>query len=378
MQMGGQQGGNSAAANARYILQTYGIDVNQPGGAEAAIQAVQQHQQSTMAPNWIDTTLKYAPWLMLGGAGLQAGLAAGAGAAGAEGGIGTLGSIPAGAGASSALPTLGAASLSPELAAAGGGGGLLGGGSLAASLPGAAMGSSELAALGAMPEAMGAYSMPAMGGAAGGAEGGIGTLGWGGGGGIGTTASSLPSAALGTGELASTGLMPNVMAASAYSLPEIGGAAALGTAAASQLSNYGNEGANYPTESTTQGPGGSPINASQVASALPWKDILQAGTIAAGALAGSQPGGGGTATTQSRTDPRIDPYIYGDDGLLAQAKQWYQANNGPNANQQAGWNAQLGLLNDPAAITRRQQMSQSSMGLLSTPVAGNGFGMPRR
>ena len=105
---------------------------------------------------------------------------------------------------------------------------------------------------------------------------------------------------------------------------------------------------------------------------------LQAATIAAGAIAGSHQTPGTTTTTQSKTDPRFDPYLYGQGGLLESAKSWFDANKtGINPTMQSGWDRQLGLLRDPNTAAQIAQMQQSSAGLLGTPVRGNGYGMKR-
>lgn len=93
----------------------------------------------------------------------------------------------------------------------------------------------------------------------------------------------------------------------------------------------------------------------------------------AGAVAGSKPSGGGSQTTQSKTDPRLDPYLYGDQGILKQAQKWFQANQQPNQAMQQGWQMQMGLLGDPAIQQQMGQLRSSAMGLLGGPIAGNGF-----
>lgn len=94
---------------------------------------------------------------------------------------------------------------------------------------------------------------------------------------------------------------------------------------------------------------------------------------AAGAIGGFKPSDGETITSQSKTDPRIDPYIYGDGGILKELQGWYQANKGPNENQQAGWQKSLGLLNDPALSNELGTMRSNAFGMLGNPVAGNPF-----
>lgn len=94
----------------------------------------------------------------------------------------------------------------------------------------------------------------------------------------------------------------------------------------------------------------------------------------AGAIAGSQKSGGGTTTAQSKTDPRLDPYLYGDHGILRAAADWFKENkNGINPVMQQGWDMQLGLLRDPALMQQLGDIRTRAMGLLSTPVAPSGY-----
>lgn len=103
-------------------------------------------------------------------------------------------------------------------------------------------------------------------------------------------------------------------------------------------------------------------------------DLLKAGTIAAGAISGAQPTGGGTATQQSRLDPRMEEMLYGQGGLLGSMKDWYAANkSGTNPTIQEGQNMQLGLLRNPNTMQGLQRLQQSGMGLMGGPVAGNPF-----
>lgn len=101
---------------------------------------------------------------------------------------------------------------------------------------------------------------------------------------------------------------------------------------------------------------------------------LQAATIGMGAIGGAQGGGDQTATTQSRTDPRIDKFLYGNEGILQAASDWYSQNKtGANDTMRAGWNQQLGLLQDPRTMQGLQGLQQSAQGLLGTRIAGNPF-----
>ena len=99
-------------------------------------------------------------------------------------------------------------------------------------------------------------------------------------------------------------------------------------------------------------------------------DAMKIGLPIAGALAGAQPSGGGTQTTQQRTDPRMDPYIY--DKFLPAWGQAFDANkSGVNDTMRAGWNQQLGLLNDPQIAQQLNGFRNNSM--MNGSVAGNPF-----
>lgn len=81
---------------------------------------------------------------------------------------------------------------------------------------------------------------------------------------------------------------------------------------------------------------------------------LGLGTTALGALGGSK-GNQQSATATKTMDPRLDPYFYGEGGLLNMAQAQLQRDQ---ANQ-AGYDL----------------MKQRGIGLLNTPMRGNGFGL---
>ena len=103
----------------------------------------------------------------------------------------------------------------------------------------------------------------------------------------------------------------------------------------------------------------------------PW---IQGAGLLAGAVGGATGGGASTTTSQSKTDPRIDPYIYGDQGILPAAAQWFDANRtGVNPTMRAGWDMQLGLLQNPAVLGQLSGLlAQAGQGA-AMPVAGNPF-----
>lgn len=76
-----------------------------------------------------------------------------------------------------------------------------------------------------------------------------------------------------------------------------------------------------------------------------------------GAAAGGQ-GQQNSTTSQRKTDPRVDPYLFGNNdqmGLLGMAYN------------------QLSRDQSPDRLAQRDQMRSTGMGLLSAPIAGNGF-----
>lgn len=102
-------------------------------------------------------------------------------------------------------------------------------------------------------------------------------------------------------------------------------------------------------------------------------DLAKLALPIAGAVLGSKPTTT-TSTNQSRLDPRMDPYIYGPDGVLPAAQEWYKANKtGLNDQMRQGLATQTAVLNDPATMAGFKQMQGLGSGLLSAPIAGNPF-----
>lgn len=98
--------------------------------------------------------------------------------------------------------------------------------------------------------------------------------------------------------------------------------------------------------------------------------------IVGGLLGATQGGQSQTATTQSRTDPRFDPYLYGDNGFLSQLQQQFNATkSGTNADITAGQNMLRDLYTSPAYTQGYQDMRSAGQGLLGRSVAGNPFTM---
>lgn len=98
--------------------------------------------------------------------------------------------------------------------------------------------------------------------------------------------------------------------------------------------------------------------------------------IVGGLLGATQGGQSQTATTQSRTDPRFDPYLYGDNGFLSQLQQQFNATkSGTNADITAGQNMLRSLYTSPEYSQGYQDMRTAGQGLLGRGVAGNPFTM---
>lgn len=98
-----------------------------------------------------------------------------------------------------------------------------------------------------------------------------------------------------------------------------------------------------------------PVNGgSSLWSSITGSGLLGPAASVVGGLLGSQPQTR-ESTTQNQIDPRLVPYLYGDNGLMPQVQQQLQRSTSPE--RQAGWD----------------QMRNTGLGLLQQPIAGNGF-----
>lgn len=94
---------------------------------------------------------------------------------------------------------------------------------------------------------------------------------------------------------------------------------------------------------------------------------------ALGALGGAT-GRAPTTTDQKKIDPRMEPYIYGENGALERARRLYEANpTGINSTMRAGMDRQLALINDPATAQGFQNIANRGQGLLNRGVSANPF-----
>lgn len=226
----------------------------------------------------------------------------------------------------------------------------------------------------------------------------------------GTATSTLPSVLVSGSAAPAGGLLGPALAGGA-GLAGLG--AIMGGGGAPAMENlpqadYSNEGKNYSGASGLDPVGNSPaytapgtpfVNVNGGGSILPdWltgagsaiggavKPIADAvggaGNIAGiiGGIAGGLTGGQDqTATTQSRTDPRFDQYLYGSgygdiNSLLGAAQNQFKANpSGINPTMQQGLDMSKAALTDPAYAQAYQQMRNVGGGLLGGQVAGNPF-----
>ena len=102
--------------------------------------------------------------------------------------------------------------------------------------------------------------------------------------------------------------------------------------------------------------------------------FAQGAAIAAPLIGGLLGSGGNqsSGTVSKTTDPRIDPYIYGPDGILPAAADWYSKNKtGLNAQMLQGMDNQWNQAN--ASRQGFNQMQNLGMGLMGAGVAGNPF-----
>lgn len=105
------------------------------------------------------------------------------------------------------------------------------------------------------------------------------------------------------------------------------------------------------------------------------KGLLGAGATVAGGLLGAK----GQQSDQSATkklDSRMDPYVYGENGVLAQANKLMQqqlAQGGLNDLQRMGLQTQQNWLQSPEYSQGFNQMKNLGLGLLSRGVASNPF-----
>lgn len=99
-------------------------------------------------------------------------------------------------------------------------------------------------------------------------------------------------------------------------------------------------------------------------------------SLLGGAALGSKPTTA-SQTQQSRLDPQMQKYLYGDGtdpGLLGNAQNWYNANKtGMNATMDQGLKTQLGVYTDPANMAGYKAMANKGQSLMSSPIAGNPF-----
>jgi len=98
------------------------------------------------------------------------------------------------------------------------------------------------------------------------------------------------------------------------------------------------------------------------------------GTLSAPLIGGLLGSGGNqtSGTTQNKIDPRLDSAIYGENGAIPAAQDWYAKNkSGMNNAMLTGMNNQMAQLE--ASRQGYNQMQNLGMGMMGAVVAGNPF-----
>lgn len=92
-----------------------------------------------------------------------------------------------------------------------------------------------------------------------------------------------------------------------------------------------------------------------------------------GGAAGIAGSGPETSTSQDKMDPRMDPYVYGDEGVLKAAQDLYNKHKDGNPMVQRGAKMTEDYYTSPEFIEEQKKRRAIGMGLLGGPVAGNPF-----
>lgn len=98
--------------------------------------------------------------------------------------------------------------------------------------------------------------------------------------------------------------------------------------------------------------------------------LIGGGVGLAGGIAGSGPQ---QSTQQQRLDPRMEPYIYGPEGILGEAHEWFENNRGGNELMRQGAQRQGDFYNSPEYTQGFNQLRDMGLGLLGGGIAGNPF-----
>lgn len=158
------------------------------------------------------------------------------------------------------------------------------------------------------------------------------------------------------------------------------GEAAAGTGATA--AGAGGGGSTAATTATTATGGTSAATGTGAGTGLTMTEATNLARVA-GPLIGAAMGAEGnrnSSTTRNPMDPRMDRYVYGEDGrsgLLGRITDRYNANpSGINQQMLDGWNRQWGLLTDPSVAQGYQGMRNTGNALMQSPIAGNPFTQP--
>ena len=95
-----------------------------------------------------------------------------------------------------------------------------------------------------------------------------------------------------------------------------------------------------------------------------------------GAVAGAANSGDKQQTTQQRLDPRMEAMLYGADGkggYLGAATEWFNQNKGGNPLMLQGAQMMADFYKSPQYTEGYNNLRNTGLGLLNTPMAGNPF-----
>lgn len=95
-----------------------------------------------------------------------------------------------------------------------------------------------------------------------------------------------------------------------------------------------------------------------------------------GAAAGAANSGDKTQTSQQRLDPRMEAMLYGADGkggYLGAATEWFNQNKGGNPLMLQGAQMMADFYKSPQYTEGYNNLRNTGLGLLNTPMAGNPF-----
>lgn len=104
-------------------------------------------------------------------------------------------------------------------------------------------------------------------------------------------------------------------------------------------------------------------------------DIIMGGASILGGLLGGKKGATNQTTSNAKSmDPRVESMYFGQNGLLGDLNNWYQANKtGLNSDMQAGLDHMKSVYQSPLATQGYDRMANIGYDLMGRGVAGNPF-----